>query len=82
MVADGLGLPESPQAPHLQATKGDTSVSNPSISFATNPQPTDLADDNAPPAPLACKPRIPPFCVLAKDDWCITSTYSALKRLA
>ncbi|GIY52150.1 hypothetical protein CEXT_700821 [Caerostris extrusa] len=52
--------------------KGDTSVSNLSISFPTNPQPTNLAHDPAPLTPLARRPRIPPFCVLAKDDWCIT----------
>ncbi|GIY58660.1 hypothetical protein CEXT_695791 [Caerostris extrusa] len=52
--------------------KGDTSVSNLSISFPTNPQPTNLAHDPSPPTPLARRPRIPPFCVLAKDDWCIT----------
>ncbi|GIY58661.1 hypothetical protein CEXT_695801 [Caerostris extrusa] len=46
----------------------DTSVSNPSISFPTNPQPTDFPEDPAPPAPLARRPWIPPFFVLAKND--------------
>ncbi|GIY58659.1 hypothetical protein CEXT_695781, partial [Caerostris extrusa] len=49
--------------------EGDTSVSNLSISFPTNPQPTNLAHDPSPPTPLARRPRIPSFCVLAKDDW-------------
>ncbi|GIZ02127.1 hypothetical protein CEXT_569001 [Caerostris extrusa] len=42
-----------------------TPVSTTPISISTNPKPnpTDLADDPVPPAPLARRPRIPPFFV-------------------
>ncbi|GIY72642.1 hypothetical protein CDAR_215721 [Caerostris darwini] len=55
-----------------------TLVSNPPISISTNPisNSTDLADDPVPPAPLARRPRIPPFFVVANESWCTTLTSS------
>ncbi|GIX71332.1 hypothetical protein CDAR_200371 [Caerostris darwini] len=66
--SDTEGFHKVPKHLKFKKPKGDTSVSNPSISFPTNPQPTDFPEDPAPPAPLARRPWIPPFFVLAKND--------------
>ncbi|GIY72005.1 hypothetical protein CEXT_60511 [Caerostris extrusa] len=66
--SDTEGFHKVPKHLTFKPPKGHTSVSNPFISFPTNPQPTDFPEDPAPPAPLARRPRIPPFFVLAKND--------------
>ncbi|GIY27775.1 hypothetical protein CEXT_275781 [Caerostris extrusa] len=49
---DPEGFQKVPKHLTFKAPKGAASVNNPSISFPTNPQPTDLVDDPAPPCAI------------------------------
>ncbi|GIY96594.1 hypothetical protein CEXT_718351 [Caerostris extrusa] len=51
---------------------GYTTVSKPAISFLLTLNQLTWLMTTAPPGPLARRPKIPPFFVLAKKDWCIT----------
>ncbi|GIY19102.1 hypothetical protein CEXT_335641 [Caerostris extrusa] len=83
MDNDGFKLP--PKHLTMKHPRGAvTPVSTTSISVSNNPKPnsTDLADDPVPPAPLARKPRIPPFFVVANESWCTTLNILEPKHLA
>ncbi|GIX98063.1 RNA-directed DNA polymerase from mobile element jockey, partial [Caerostris extrusa] len=73
--SDGFKLPPkhlTRKHPRGAVTPVSTTPISTSIPINPKPNSTNLADDPVLPAPLARRPRIPPFFVVANESWCTT----------